>query len=228
MDRLLEVAAALRRRPGPPGLRFPGRERRVRRAGRGGRPDLGRAAARGDPADGLQDRVAQARRRGGRAGGPRSDGAAHRTSPSSRRSSPSTACRCCSRRWPAAAARACAWSARSEDLAPALERARSEGRPTSATIGSTWSGWSRSRATSRCRWWPTATATAVYLGERECSIQRRHQKVVEECPSPVVGPELRQRLGEAALAIVRRLGLSLGGHGRVPARSGAASSTSWR
>jgi acetyl/propionyl-CoA carboxylase alpha subunit len=44
---------------------------------------------------------------------------------------------------------------------------------------------------------------AVYVGERECSIQRRHQKVVEECPSPVVGPELRTRLGEAALAVVR-------------------------
>jgi acetyl-CoA carboxylase biotin carboxylase subunit len=44
---------------------------------------------------------------------------------------------------------------------------------------------------------------AVYVGERECSIQRRHQKVVEECPSPVVGPELRARLGEAALAIVK-------------------------
>jgi len=44
---------------------------------------------------------------------------------------------------------------------------------------------------------------AVFVGERECSIQRRHQKVVEECPSPVVGPELRERLGEAALAIVR-------------------------
>jgi acetyl-CoA carboxylase biotin carboxylase subunit len=43
---------------------------------------------------------------------------------------------------------------------------------------------------------------AVYVGERECSIQRRHQKVVEECPSPVVGPELRARFGEAALAIV--------------------------
>ncbi|MEX1312062.1 MAG: acetyl-CoA carboxylase biotin carboxylase subunit [Candidatus Sulfomarinibacteraceae bacterium] len=47
---------------------------------------------------------------------------------------------------------------------------------------------------------------AVYLGERECSIQRRHQKVVEECPSPVVDAELRRRLGEAALAIVRGSG----------------------
>jgi len=47
---------------------------------------------------------------------------------------------------------------------------------------------------------------AVYIGERECSIQRRHQKVVEECPSPVVGPDLRRRLGEAALAIVKGSG----------------------
>ncbi len=47
---------------------------------------------------------------------------------------------------------------------------------------------------------------AVYVGERECSIQRRHQKVVEECPSPVVGPELRRRFGEAALAIVQAAG----------------------
>ena len=43
----------------------------------------------------------------------------------------------------------------------------------------------------------------IYLWERECSIQRRHQKVVEEAPSPVVTPELRKKLGEAAVKVAQ-------------------------
>jgi acetyl-CoA carboxylase biotin carboxylase subunit len=44
---------------------------------------------------------------------------------------------------------------------------------------------------------------AIHLAERECTIQRRHQKVIEECPSPVMDPELRQRMASAALQVVR-------------------------
>jgi acetyl-CoA/propionyl-CoA carboxylase, biotin carboxylase, biotin carboxyl carrier protein len=47
---------------------------------------------------------------------------------------------------------------------------------------------------------------AVHLGERECSLQRRHQKVVEEAPSPAVDAKLRARLGEAALTLARLAG----------------------
>jgi acetyl-CoA carboxylase biotin carboxylase subunit len=47
---------------------------------------------------------------------------------------------------------------------------------------------------------------AVHLFERDCSIQRRHQKVVEESPSPVLTPELRTRMGALAVALVRRSG----------------------
>ncbi len=48
--------------------------------------------------------------------------------------------------------------------------------------------------------------TILYLGERECSIQRRHQKVVEEAPSPFVTPEMRRAMGEQAVALSRAVG----------------------
>ncbi|TCJ37249.1 acetyl/propionyl/methylcrotonyl-CoA carboxylase subunit alpha [Parafrankia sp. BMG5.11] len=46
----------------------------------------------------------------------------------------------------------------------------------------------------------------VYLNERECSIQRRHQKVVEEAPSPFVTPKMRQAMGEQCVALSRAVG----------------------
>ena len=46
----------------------------------------------------------------------------------------------------------------------------------------------------------------VYLGERECSIQRRHQKVVEEAPSPFVTPQMRKAMGEQAVALAQAVG----------------------
>ena len=43
----------------------------------------------------------------------------------------------------------------------------------------------------------------VYLGERECSIQRRHQKVLEEAPSPLVDPDMRRRMGDIAVRVAK-------------------------
>jgi acetyl-CoA carboxylase biotin carboxylase subunit len=51
----------------------------------------------------------------------------------------------------------------------------------------------------------------VYLGERECSIQRRHQKLLEEAPSPIMTPQLRQEMGEAAVAACKAIGYSSAG-----------------
>jgi acetyl-CoA carboxylase biotin carboxylase subunit len=46
----------------------------------------------------------------------------------------------------------------------------------------------------------------IHVGERECTLQRRHQKVVEECPSPVVDTKLREQLGETAIRAAKAVG----------------------
>jgi acetyl-CoA/propionyl-CoA carboxylase, biotin carboxylase, biotin carboxyl carrier protein len=51
-----------------------------------------------------------------------------------------------------------------------------------------------------------AHGAVLHLGERECSLQRRHQKVMEESPSPAVSPKLRATLGEEAVALMRAAG----------------------
>jgi acetyl-CoA carboxylase, biotin carboxylase subunit len=51
----------------------------------------------------------------------------------------------------------------------------------------------------------------VYLGERECSLQRRHQKVVEEAPSPIVDPDMRRRMGEVAVRVAQVAGYTNAG-----------------
>ncbi len=51
----------------------------------------------------------------------------------------------------------------------------------------------------------------VHLGERECSLQRRHQKVLEEAPSPLVDEEMRQRMGEAAVNAAKAIGYNTAG-----------------
>ncbi len=51
-----------------------------------------------------------------------------------------------------------------------------------------------------------AHGAALYVGERECSVQRRHQKVIEECPSPFVDPDMRARMGAVAVAAAKACG----------------------
>src|SRR5687768_11089740 len=67
-----------------------------------------------------------------------------------------------------------------------------------------------------------AHGTIVALGERECSIQRRHQKVLEESPSPALDPALRTRMSDAAVAFARAVGYRSAGTAEFMLDAGGA------
>ena len=117
-----------------------------------------------------------------------------------------SATRCSSRRSRAAAAAACgAWTRRG----PARgrrDRACARPRAPSATRRSSSSRRSPTRGTSRCRSWPTPQGEVMHLFERDCSVQRRHQKVVEIAPAPNLDPELRDRMCADAVRFAREIG----------------------
>ena len=93
-----------------------------------------------------------------------------------------------------------------EDLPQALARSRSEA---ASAFGSDELILERAIADARhveIQIFADRHGNVIHLGERDCSIQRRHQKVIEETPSPAVSTELREQMGEAAVAAARAIG----------------------
>ena len=88
---------------------------------------------------------------------------------------------------------------REEDLRPAFERVTSEAQSFFGDGAVYAEKFIRSPRHIEVQVLGDQHGNRIYIGERECTLQRRHQKVVEECPSPVVDAELRQRLGEMAV-----------------------------
>ena len=84
---------------------------------------------------------------------------------------------------------------------PTAWRARRP-RPASGTTPSTWRNSSKSHATSKS----ADGQGAQHLGERDCSLQRRHQKVLEEARSPALTNASREKIGKIASDAVRRIG----------------------
>ena len=89
------------------------------------------------------------------------------------------------------------------------------------------------RATSRCRCSATRHGNVVHLFERDCSLQRRHQKVIEEAPAPGMDAATREALCDAAVRAAQAVGYRRRRHGRVHRRRLAracapTASGSWR
>ena len=71
---------------------------------------------------------------------------------------------------------------------------------------------------SRCRSSATVTGGIAHLGERECSVQRRFQKIVEIAPAPALDDGLRQQIIDAAVRFAKSVGYTQSRHVRVPGR----------
>ena len=96
--------------------------------------------------------------------------------------------------------------ARAEDFADALRSARSEAK---GAFGDDTVLLERAIALPRhieIQVFADRHGNAIHLGERDCSVQRRHQKVIEEAPSPAVTPDLRARMGAVAVAAAKAIG----------------------
>ncbi|MCP5056813.1 MAG: acetyl-CoA carboxylase biotin carboxylase subunit [bacterium] len=93
-----------------------------------------------------------------------------------------------------------------DDLAKALPRARSESQSAFGDGGLYVEKWMERPRHIEIQVLADAHGNTLHCFERECSIQRRHQKVVEEAPAPHMTEELRARMGEAAIAATRALG----------------------
>ncbi|CAJ0791145.1 acetyl/propionyl/methylcrotonyl-CoA carboxylase subunit alpha [Ralstonia holmesii] len=95
---------------------------------------------------------------------------------------------------------------RAEDFAAALQSARSEAENAFASCELILEKAIVEPRHIEIQVFADTHGNVVHLGERDCSVQRRHQKVIEESPSPAVSPELRARMGAVSVAAARAIG----------------------
>ena len=229
IERIVEAARATGAEAVHPGLRLPLRERRVRRGAGGRGHRLHRPAARRDPRDGRQDRGQAAGRRRRRQHRARATPRRSPTRRSPRGSPPRSAIPVMIKAAAGGGGKGMRIALDERELrdgARCARRARRARR--SATTGCSSSATSAEPRHIEIQVLADGHGNVLHLGERECSIQRRHQKVIEEAPSPFLDAATRRAMGEQAVALGARRRLPLGRHGRVHRRRRRATSTSSR
>jgi len=95
---------------------------------------------------------------------------------------------------------------RAEDLAAAFRGARSEGKSAFGDERVYIEKYLEKPRHVEIQLFADGHGHTIYLGERECSVQRRHQKVIEESPSPIVDPEMRRQMGAVAVRAAQAVG----------------------
>ncbi len=95
---------------------------------------------------------------------------------------------------------------KSEDFLSALESARTESEKAFGDSSVLLERYVRSPRHVEVQIFADHFGDAVYLFERDCSVQRRHQKVIEEAPAPGLSEDLRRELGEAAVRAAKAVG----------------------
>ena len=217
-----------RLRRDPSRLRLPQRGRDVRGGLRGARPDVHRSAARGARAVREQVRRAPDARRQRSADRARAAAA----------SSPTCATRWSRRReagYPVLLKPSAGGGGRGmrlvrspREMETSLPLARSEAQAAFGDDSVYFEKWIEESRHVEVQVMVDRHGNGVHLGERDCSVQRRHQKIIEEGPSPAMDDAARDRLRDLAIRSVDRGGIRERRDARVPARRATATSTSSR
>ena len=205
VEKLLAAAERIGRGRRPSRVRLSRRERRVRPRGRGRRARLDRPAARRDRADGLEDA-----RAAGDAGGGRAD---HPGTTDPVGSAAEVVALGEEIGYPLLIKAAAGGGGKgmkvvdsADEAAQAFESAQREGLSYFADASVYVEKYLEDPRHVEVQVLADAHGNVVHLGERDCTIQRRHQKLVEETPSPAVSPELRERIGQIAVDAARAAG----------------------
>ena len=117
-----------------------------------------------------------------------------------------SATRCSSRQAPAVAASACVWRVTRMSCAASFDTARSTAQRAFGNDTIFLERYLEEPRHIEIQVLADTYGNVIHLGERECSIQRRHQKIIEEAPSPVIDAATRARMGEAAVTAARSVG----------------------
>ena len=198
IEKILEVAAAGRRQRDPPRLRVPGRERRLRARDRRDRHHLDRPARRRDRRDGLEDPRPRDHAEGRRARSSPARPSPPRPSPTPRSSPRRSATRSPARRPGGGGGKGFRVALTADDLEAAFEGAAREGEKFFGDATVYLERYLEDPRHVEVQVLADSHGNVIHLGERDCSIQRRHQKLIEEAPAPHVDEEMRERIGKIA------------------------------